>query len=234
VQHLAHVTRHCPGQYVNIQIVPPSLSTTSYAILGLLSVRSWTTYELAKQVQRSLGWFWPRAERKLYDEPKRLVATGLANSEREMTGARPRTVYAVTRRGRSALRRWLDDAPAPPTLEFEGMVKVFFADGGTLGQLRATLTSIADTAEARLAELEAKVEELAGDDAPFAERLHLNALGLRFMLDHERSIAGWARWALDQTTVWRSTADAGSWDHRQALNEQGTRRPNEREPLVRT
>ena len=75
------------------------LSTTSHAILGLLSLRSWTTYELAKQVQRSLGWFWPRAERKLYDEPKRLVAAGLASSEREMTGARPRTVYAVTRRG---------------------------------------------------------------------------------------------------------------------------------------
>ena len=29
-------------------------TTTSYAVLGLLSVRSWTTYELAKQVQRSL------------------------------------------------------------------------------------------------------------------------------------------------------------------------------------
>src|SRR5919107_1060658 len=98
------------------------LTTTSYALLGLLSVRSWTTYELAKQVQRSLGWFWPRAERKLYDEPKRLVASGLAECEREMTGARPRTVYAVTRRGRNALRRWLDESPAPPTLEFEGMV----------------------------------------------------------------------------------------------------------------
>jgi PadR family transcriptional regulator AphA len=214
--------------------VPRSLSTTSYALLGLLSVRSWTTYELAKQVQRSLGWFWPRAERKLYDEPKRLVASGLAECEREMTGARPRTVYAVTPLGQHALRRWLGEAPAPPTLEFEGMVKVFFADGGTLGQLRATLTSIADTAEARLAELDAKVDELAGDDVPFAERVHLNALGLQFMLDHERSIAGWARWALDQTTAWRSTADAGTWDHRQALNEHSTRTPNLRTPLART
>ena len=65
--------RHCPGQYVKLLIVTESRSTTSYALLGLLSLRSWTTYELAKQVQRSIGWFWPRAERKLYDEPKRLV-----------------------------------------------------------------------------------------------------------------------------------------------------------------
>jgi DNA-binding PadR family transcriptional regulator len=197
--------------------VPPPLSTTSHAILGLLSVRSWTTYELAKQVQRSLGWFWPRAERKLYDEPKRLVAEGLASSEREMTGARPRTVYAVTRRGRRALRRWLGEPPAPPVLEFEGMVKVFFADGGTLEQLRATLTSIAVTAEARLTELDVKVDELTREDVTFAERTHLNALGLRFVIDHERAIATWARWALGEIEAWRSTTDPGPWDHGAAL-----------------
>src|SRR4249920_809741 len=116
------------------------LTTTSYAILGLLRLRSWTSYELAKQVQRSLGWFWPRAERKLYDEPKRLVAAGLATSVNEMTGARPRTVYTISDDGRAALRRWLGEPAAPPTLEFEGLVKVFFSDGGSLEQLRATLT----------------------------------------------------------------------------------------------
>jgi len=40
-------------------------TTTSYAVLGLLSVCDWGTYELAKQVRRSLRWFWPRTERKL-------------------------------------------------------------------------------------------------------------------------------------------------------------------------
>jgi len=197
--------------------VTPPPSSTSHAILGLLSLRPWTTYELAKQVQRSLGWFWPRAERKLYDEPKRLVAAGLATSEREMTGARPSTVYAVTRRGRTALRQWLGEPPAPPILEFEGMIKVFFADGGTLEQLRATLVSIADAADAHLVELEAKIDEVERDDVPFPERLHLNALGLRFIIDHERSIARWARWALEETAGWRSTTDPGSWDARQAL-----------------
>jgi PadR family transcriptional regulator AphA len=192
-------------------------TTTSYAILGLLRLRPWTTYELAKQVQRSLGWFWPRAERKLYDEPKRMVAAGLATQEREMTGSRPRTVYSVTPEGRRALREWLTEAPTPPTLEFEGMIKVFFADGGSLKQLRATLTSIAETAEARLNELEGKAAELANADSAFAERAHLNALGLRFHLDNERSIAAWARWALDQTLEWRSTSDPGPWDLRRAL-----------------
>jgi PadR family transcriptional regulator AphA len=197
--------------------VKSPLTTTSHALLGLLALRPWTTYELAKQVQKSLDWFWPRAERKLYDEPKRLVAAGLAEAERTMTGARASTVYTVTPAGRDALAAWLDEPPAPLTLEFEGMVKVFFADGGGLEQLQATLTAIGATAAARLEELEAKVAELARDDAPFAERGHLNSLGLRFVLDHERAVAAWAAWALQQTRSWRSTTDPGTWDHRRAF-----------------
>ncbi len=194
-------------------------STTSYALLGLLALRKWTTYELAKQVQRSIGWFWPRAERKLYEEPKRLVEERWAVATREMTGNRPRTVYDVTPAGRRALRRWLDQPPVPPTLEFEGMVKVFFADGGTLEQLRATLRAIAAEADTRLTELDAKAIENARGDVPFPDRLHLNNLGLRFQVDHERTIGEWARWALEQTAQWTSATDPGTWDYRQVFPE---------------
>src|SRR5262245_62227671 len=114
-------------------------STTSQAILGLLALKDWTTYELTKQVQRSLGWFWPRTERKLYDEPRQLVAAGWATATEETVGKRPRTVYAITSDGRKALKRWLGEPSTPPSLEFEAMIRVFFADAGTLAQLRATL-----------------------------------------------------------------------------------------------
>ena len=193
---------------------PPT--TTSQALLGLLSLRSWTTYELAKQVQRSIGWFWPRAERKLYDEPKRLVAGGLAKSTAEMTGARPRTVYTITARGRKTLQRWLDEPPAPPSLEFEGLVKVFFADGGDLDQLRATLREIAATSDTRVAELEEKVQQNAQPEVPFPERRAINQVALHFQVEHERTIGGWARWALEQVEGWNSPTDPGKWVYRPA------------------
>ena len=193
------------------------LTTTSYALLGLLALRSWTTYELTKQVQRSLGWFWPRTERKLYDEPKKLVAAGLATATEQRTGKRPRTVYAITPAGRKALRGWLGEPSAPPALEFEAMVKVFFADAGTVVQLRETLARVRAAAEDRLAELERMIAE---DDQPgyeFAGRLPINALGLRFHLDHERHIVEWATWAEAQVSTWRSPTDAAGWDWREAL-----------------
>jgi PadR family transcriptional regulator AphA len=140
----------------------------------------------------------------------------LGTSAREMTRARPRTVYSVTARGRAALRRWLAEPPAPPILEFEGLVKVFFADGGTLEQLRTTLRAVAETSDRRREELEAKVAQNEAPDVAFPERRAINQLALQFPLDHERAIGTWARWALDQTEEWRSPTDPGSWVYRRA------------------
>jgi DNA-binding PadR family transcriptional regulator len=110
------------------------LTTTSYAILGLLAVKPWTTYELAQQMQRALGQFWPRAESKLYEEPKKLVAHGLARASSEMVGKRPRTVYTITPKGRRALAAWVPTPGDGPTLEFEQLVKVFFAEHAKVGR----------------------------------------------------------------------------------------------------
>jgi DNA-binding PadR family transcriptional regulator len=78
------------------------LTTTSYAILGLLSLRSWTSYELAEQMRRALGLFWPRAESGIYREPKKLEAHGLARSTTEYVGERARTTRS-RRRGDARL-----------------------------------------------------------------------------------------------------------------------------------
>jgi DNA-binding PadR family transcriptional regulator len=197
----------------------PRRTTTSYAILGLLSVRPWTTYELAKQVQRSLNWFWPRAERKLYDEPKNLVADGLATATAESTGKRPRTVYEITDLGRDALAGWLDEEPAPRSGEFEAMLKVFFGNAGTLDQLRTTLDRVAVEAQERLQALSG----MAAGPVAFPERSHLNALSLRLYLEQEEAVLRWAVWAREQLGQWVSTTDPGTWDVQGELASQARR-----------
>ena len=95
-----------------------SLTSTSYAVLGLLSIKPWSSYELTQQMDRSLGRFWPRAVSKLYEEPKKLVDHGLARASAERNGQRSRTVYAITAKGRRALASWLQAPGAGPVLEF--------------------------------------------------------------------------------------------------------------------
>jgi PadR family transcriptional regulator, regulatory protein AphA len=191
-------------------------TTTSYAILGLLGLRDWTTYELAKQVQRSLSWFWPRAERKLYDEPKRLLAAGLATASAEATGKRPKTVYGITPGGRTELRRWLDQPSAPRTTEFEAMVKVFFSDAGTVEQLRRTLRRIAEEASARIENLGELTATVAAEPR-FPARLHLNALATRLQIDQELSVLRWTAWAEQQVAHWPAADDPGDWDAQATL-----------------
>jgi PadR family transcriptional regulator AphA len=192
-------------------------TTTSHALLGLLALRRWTTYELAKQVQRGLGWFWPRAERKLYDEPKRLVAEGLATSRSEKTGRRPRTVYAITPKGRRALRDWLGEPSEPPSLEFEALVRVFFADSGTKESLDATLAGVEATAQTRIDEMRSMIDASRDVSYEFSSRLHVNALAQRFQLDHQQLQLDWARWARRQVATWESTTEPGDWDSWAAL-----------------
>lgn len=192
----------------------PRLTTTSFAVLGLLSVRTWTTYELAKQVGRSLRYFWPRAERKLYDEPKTLVAGGLATATREFQGQRPRTVYEITDRGREELARWLGEPPAPPALDFEGMIKVFFCDSGSLEQLHATLDAVEAEAAGRIRALGAMAEEYVHGGPRYPGRAHISAISLSGSLESEAAMLEWARRTRQEIRGWRSTTDPGTWDSR--------------------
>ena len=181
---------------------------TPYALLGLLSLRSWTTYELAQQVRRSLDWFWPRAERKLYEDPKRLSAAGLATAREDYTGKRRRTVYAITAKGRRELRAWLGTPSPEPSWENEGLVKVYFADGGDLGAMRRTVAEMGETARNRLAELAGR----ALQEPIFPGRRHLDAVTIRLAQDLEEATLRWSEWALTQTEVWKAGDDPGSWD----------------------
>ena len=181
---------------------PRKLTTTSYVILGHLALRNWSTYELAQQMKRSTRHYWPRAESKIYEEPKKLVAHGLATATREYTGRRPRTIYAITDNGRAALRRWLDDPGQPPLVEFEGIVKVLFAEQGTKEQLLATVRSVREQAEQTLAERIALADDLARTGGPFPDRLHVNELVFKFMWEQTETVIRWATWAEQQVARW--------------------------------
>ena len=180
----------------------PPLTTTSYAVLGLLAIKPWSSYELTQQMDRSLGRIWPRAVSKLYEEPKKLAAHGLARSATERNGRRIRTVYAITPEGRAALRDWLAEPGQGPALESEQLLKVFFADHGTTTDVLATLAAAEDWAQARCQESLQIAEQYAQERGPFPERAAVLALTSRFLTDFYVLVADWAIWASDVVATW--------------------------------
>lgn len=185
---------------------------TSYAVLGLLAARPQTAYELARQVTRGLRFVWPRAEGRIYDEPKLLAEHGLAAARQEYTGRRPRTVYSITPKGRRALRRWVAEPGAGPVLEYETLLKVAFAARGTKADLVGHLSAIGGHAAAHLAIGRTRADEYANALVPLPEHLAVNGLMWKFLWQFYSAIQDWAAWAVAEVTSWpddlHSTAEA--------------------------
>ena len=179
-----------------------TLTTTSFAILGLLAVQPWSSYELTRQMDRSLGRIWPRAQSKLYEEPKKLVDHGLAEASDERVGLRKRTVYSITPAGRQALAAWLETPGAGPVLEFEQLLKVWFSEHGTRTAALESIAAARGWAEERNQEnLAASRAYLAGS-GPFQSRAAQTMLAGAFLTDFYALVASWADWAAAVVADW--------------------------------
>jgi DNA-binding PadR family transcriptional regulator len=179
--------------------------------LCLLAVRDWTAYELAQQMDRSVGNMWPRAASVVYEEPKRLVALGLAKATPTSTGQRASTTYGITAKGRRALRRWLEQAGTGPVTEFEGLLKVAFADHGSIEGLRENLRAIRALAEADLADAQRRSREYAETGGPFPDRLPIIALAAEHFRLQTEALLRWVDWAEGATVEWTGvTLEAGA------------------------
>lgn len=183
----------------------PELTSNSYAVLALLSVRPWSAYELSKQVKRSMAFYWPRAERAIYDEPKKLVAAGLATGTTEANGRRTRTVYRITPKGRRTFSRWLAQASAPPQFESEALVRVTFGEHGSKEDLLAAIRSVRNHAGALRAQAEEVIRGYVEGRGPFPERLHVLSISGAFNVGYVRMLERWAAWAEEVVERWSDT-----------------------------
>lgn len=193
-----------------------ALSTTSYAILGVLAVRPWSAYDLTGYMRTSaVRQVWPRTESRLYAEPKNLVARGLAEATKEYTGRRSRTVYSITDAGRRALAEWLGERSAGMEVEDEAVLRMILADHGTHAQLVTTIRSAMEDLRQQIEHVERLSSRIAAGRPLFPERIHIAALAsmkfirmLRercdFLIAAEAWVREWDDTALDDAKAERA------------------------------
>lgn len=179
------------------------LTTTSYAILGLLAVRAWSAYDLTGYMRTSaIRGCWPRTESRLYQEPKNLVAHGLARVSTERTGGRKRTVYSITEEGLRALRAWHDEAVEPRQIQDEMLLRLFLGDEATVRQLRAAIRSEVANLGSQVGRIMEFAPRVAEGDSIFPERLHFSALAARHQVGMMRARVDYLRWADEWLASW--------------------------------
>ena len=206
----------------------PEPSTTTYALLSLLALQSWTGYELVQQAKRSLRYAWPRSEANLYQEQKRLVTLGWATVEKELTGKRSRNRYTITKSGRAALKAWLATRPSEPHIEIEGILRMFFADLGTVEHLIESLKTTAADARDALTNMADFADDYLETGGPFPDRLHLIALAADMVTDVMARIDQLSEHAAKTVATWDTTKDLGlTPETRKVIERIASRRPKD-------
>lgn len=197
--------------------MPSKMTTSSYAVLALLDLKPWSAYELTHQAQRSLRYAWPKSERLLYSEPKKLVGLGYATVAEELQGGRTRNVYTITDEGRDALEAWTSTRTQPPRLEFEALLRLLFADHGSKSDLLRALDELeSDIGEHHRAIVELMTSYLDGGH-PFPHRTHLSVLFATFQIEMFKTIERWIDFARDEIDDWPRTEQLGMTERTEEL-----------------
>lgn len=165
------------------------LTTTSHAILGLLSIAPMSGYDLHQAVDRSVRHLWPISKSQVYAEVARLEPLGfIAGTDVPQERLPDKRVFRLTEAGEAALDEWLRSGELEaPQFRLPFLLPALF--GHRLGPERIgeLLDHIKAGAETRRRDFQALLEAM--DSAPGTEYARLVVLhGVRLA----EATAAWA------------------------------------------
>jgi PadR family transcriptional regulator, regulatory protein AphA len=165
------------------------LSTTEFAVLGLLSFGERSGYDLKKSIEAGVGYVWTAAKSQVYAVLPRLVEGGFATSRLVSQDRRPdKQVYRISKKGEQAFLEWLEE----PVDETSGarspfLLKVFFGAKMSKAALAGHIVRKRDHVARELAEYLEIEERVRG-----REDNYFGYVTLRWGLAETRA---WIRWA---------------------------------------
>ena len=107
--------------------MPRRISSSTHALLGLLTIAPMSGYDLGQNVRASVGHIWSESYGQIYPNLKKLAAAGLVSAKTERQKGKPdRHIYSITKKGREQLTDWLCTQPQPEIPRNEMLLKLFF------------------------------------------------------------------------------------------------------------
>ena len=163
------------------------LTATEAALLGMLRRGPMSGYDLRKDVERSVGYFWAPAKTQIYATLPRLVESGHATQRKVVQSARPdKTIYELTEVGREALREWVEEAPLDAGHGRNLILhKLYFGEGADVDKLLRQVAERREQAERLRADLE-ELDASGSGGSPF------EAITRRWGLIYADALLSWA------------------------------------------
>jgi PadR family transcriptional regulator, regulatory protein AphA len=103
------------------------VNKTRFAVLGLLSIRPMSGYDLKQVIEASTRNFWNESYGQIYPVLRELTKDGLTTREEDRReGGRERHVYTLTPQGQDELQKWLVEPVERQQVRNEMLLKLFF------------------------------------------------------------------------------------------------------------
>jgi len=129
--------------------------STPYAVLGMLSLAPMSGYDIRKESEQSIGYFWSESFGQIYPALRDLKAEGLIRRRTgKSNGNRERQVYEITERGREALAAWRAEPPRETPLRNELLLKLFFGRADAVAHEAGWIEKVLEEQHADLREFE--------------------------------------------------------------------------------
>lgn len=107
-----------------------------YAILGLLSWKPATGYDIKKMIVDSSVMYWSGNNNQIYKSLVGLMKDDMVSAETLYEENSPvKKLYTITDKGRDDLRKWVASTPEPPELRNTFLIQLAWADQLTDNEL---------------------------------------------------------------------------------------------------
>ena len=181
-----------------------SSSVLENAVLGLLTLRPMSGYEIKQLFDKSISFLWRVHMSQIYPALARLKGAGLVEMDLVPQDRKPtKKVYTITRKGRLALQTWLREPARDYGVRDLFPLKVFFARNIERETLLGHVHERLERAQATLAlyqDLQKLFNELeTGEaDAYPREDIRFWQLALRWAIVREEGVRDWCRLVLEE------------------------------------
>lgn len=168
----------------------------NHTLLGLLSFKSMTGYQLKQLFESSINHFWNAHMSQIYRELGSMEERGWVTFVIEPQEGKPdKKVYSITQEGMNVFKRWLRDFPEDmeETVRNEFLARIFFASHIDLPDLAYELRRFVRKQQEQLSayrETEAHIKECREKGDPGAVFWHMT---LRKGLKSTESAIEWAQ-----------------------------------------
>lgn len=181
-----------------------SSSALENAVLGLLTLRPMSGYEIKQLFDKSISFLWKVHMSQIYPALARLNAAGLVEMDLVPQDRKPtKKVYSITRKGRRALQTWLREPVRDQGIRELFPLKVFFARNveretlldhvqARLERSQATLSLYQD-----MERLFKEIQEGDSDHYP-KEDIRFWHLALRWAILREEGVRDWCKLAIEE------------------------------------